>query len=296
MKEIFLLKLGEIVLKGANKRQFEDKLRQNVRRRVKEYGEFDANKHTLVQKDAKAPTCTEIGWDAYESCTECDYTTYEVLPAITHTDANCDYKCDYNCGYVYETLDFSDAKVLTEENGILYIDGEKAEDDGVTFLLHAGKYKLAENISASYIWVAGEVALDLNGYVWDLEDSYIAVNAPFSVYDTSAEEKGKITSTAYCTITTNSEYGVFSLYSGTIENNSTYEDRMAISSSWASANLYGGKVKGNGYALSASSDYNIGQQAIFSNHQNIFPLRQLDIHVLTFNVLHFSHSDIFKRG
>ena len=41
MKEIFLLKLGEIVLKGANKRQFEDKLRQNVRRRMKPYGEFD---------------------------------------------------------------------------------------------------------------------------------------------------------------------------------------------------------------------------------------------------------------
>ena len=41
MKEIFLLKLGEIVLKGANKRQFESKLRQNVRRRMKAYGNFD---------------------------------------------------------------------------------------------------------------------------------------------------------------------------------------------------------------------------------------------------------------
>lgn len=41
MKEILLLKLGEIVLKGANKRQFEDKLRQNVRRRMKPYGNFD---------------------------------------------------------------------------------------------------------------------------------------------------------------------------------------------------------------------------------------------------------------
>jgi len=41
LKEIFLLKLGEIVLKGANKRQFEDKLRQNVRRRMKAYGNFD---------------------------------------------------------------------------------------------------------------------------------------------------------------------------------------------------------------------------------------------------------------
>ena len=41
MKEIFLLKLGEIVLKGANKRQFEARLRQNVRRRMKNYGNFD---------------------------------------------------------------------------------------------------------------------------------------------------------------------------------------------------------------------------------------------------------------
>ena len=41
MKEIFLLKLGEIVLKGANKRQFEARLRQNVRRRMKAYGNFD---------------------------------------------------------------------------------------------------------------------------------------------------------------------------------------------------------------------------------------------------------------
>lgn len=41
MKEIFLLKLGEVVLKGTNKRQFENKLRQNIRRRMKSYGEFD---------------------------------------------------------------------------------------------------------------------------------------------------------------------------------------------------------------------------------------------------------------
>ena len=41
MKEIFLMKLGEIVLKGANKRQFEARLRTNVKRRVRGYGNFD---------------------------------------------------------------------------------------------------------------------------------------------------------------------------------------------------------------------------------------------------------------
>lgn len=41
MNEILLLKLGEIVLKGTNKRQFENRLRQNIRRRMKDYGNFD---------------------------------------------------------------------------------------------------------------------------------------------------------------------------------------------------------------------------------------------------------------
>lgn len=41
VNEIFLLKLGEVVLKGTNKRQFENKLRQNIRRRMRSYGEFD---------------------------------------------------------------------------------------------------------------------------------------------------------------------------------------------------------------------------------------------------------------
>ena len=40
--------------------------------------------HDLVQHAAKAPTCTEKGWDAYETCSRCDYTTYAELPALNH--------------------------------------------------------------------------------------------------------------------------------------------------------------------------------------------------------------------
>ncbi len=40
--------------------------------------------HTLTQVDAKAPTCTEIGWNAYEYCSVCDYTTYVEIPATDH--------------------------------------------------------------------------------------------------------------------------------------------------------------------------------------------------------------------
>ena len=46
-----------------------------------EYGEKDSNNHDLVQHAAKAPTCTEIGWDAYDRCIRCGYTTRKELPA-----------------------------------------------------------------------------------------------------------------------------------------------------------------------------------------------------------------------
>ena len=48
------------------------------------YGERNPNNHDLVHHDAKAPTCTEIGWNAYETCSRCDHTTYAELPALNH--------------------------------------------------------------------------------------------------------------------------------------------------------------------------------------------------------------------
>lgn len=49
-----------------------------------EYGEKDPNNHDLEQHAAKAPTCTEKGWNAYETCSRCDHTTYTELPALNH--------------------------------------------------------------------------------------------------------------------------------------------------------------------------------------------------------------------
>ena len=49
-----------------------------------EYGEKDPNNHDLVHHAAKAPTCTEKGWNAYETCSRCDYTTYAEQPALNH--------------------------------------------------------------------------------------------------------------------------------------------------------------------------------------------------------------------
>ena len=48
------------------------------------YAELPALNHDLVRHDAKAATCTEIGWNAYDTCKNCDYTTYAELPALNH--------------------------------------------------------------------------------------------------------------------------------------------------------------------------------------------------------------------
>ena len=53
---------------------------------VDPYNGPDPNNHDLVHHDAKAPTCTEIGWDEYDACQRegCDYTTKVELLALKH--------------------------------------------------------------------------------------------------------------------------------------------------------------------------------------------------------------------
>ena len=45
--------------------------------------------HVLEDHDAQTPTCTEIGWEAYRTCENCDYTEYVEIPATDH-----DYRFD----------------------------------------------------------------------------------------------------------------------------------------------------------------------------------------------------------
>ena len=73
--------------------------------------------HDLAEHAAQAPTCTEPGWSIYQTCTRCDYTTFEELAATGHnyestvttestctTDGVLTYTCT-NCGDSYtETI------------------------------------------------------------------------------------------------------------------------------------------------------------------------------------------------
>ena len=47
-------------------------------------GAIDPNNHDLVHHEAQAPTCTAVGWEAYDTCSRCDYTTKVEIPMAAH--------------------------------------------------------------------------------------------------------------------------------------------------------------------------------------------------------------------
>ena len=69
--------------------------------------------HNIVTHEAKTPTCNDKGYYAYEECTLCDYTTYEIIFPVDHApseeweiDENGHYKtCGNGCG---EKLDYAE--------------------------------------------------------------------------------------------------------------------------------------------------------------------------------------------
>ena len=67
MQELILLKLGEVVLKGLNRHTFEDKLLANLRRRMKNYGDFRiSSKQSTIYVEPAEEGCDIDG--AFEAC------------------------------------------------------------------------------------------------------------------------------------------------------------------------------------------------------------------------------------
>ena len=82
-----------------------------------EYGEKDPNNHALVHHEAQAPTCKEIGWDAYETCSRCNHTTRTELPALNHDLEQHDAKaptCTEKGWNAYETCSRCNHTTRTE--------------------------------------------------------------------------------------------------------------------------------------------------------------------------------------
>ena len=58
--EMFLLKLGEVVLKGQNRRSFEDRLVANTARRLKSCGSFQVYIRPVSYTHLTLPTTSNV--------------------------------------------------------------------------------------------------------------------------------------------------------------------------------------------------------------------------------------------
>ena len=93
MNEMFLLKLGEIVLKGLNRFTFENKLKSNIARRMRPYGSFQVHiAQSTVYVEPNGEACDVDGaWEACRSifgiasicrCRPCEKTTDAIFQAV----------------------------------------------------------------------------------------------------------------------------------------------------------------------------------------------------------------------
>ncbi len=73
--------------------------------------------HDLVHHEAKAATCTEKGWNAYDTCSRCDHTTYEEISALGHDLVHHEAKqatCTENGWNAYDTCSRCDHTTYEE--------------------------------------------------------------------------------------------------------------------------------------------------------------------------------------
>ena len=75
--------------------------------------------HDIVYHDAKAATCTQVGWQAYQTCTRCNYTTYQEIPATGHIhtatreENRVEPTCETDGSYDIVTYCLDDGEVLS---------------------------------------------------------------------------------------------------------------------------------------------------------------------------------------
>ena len=92
MNEIFLLKLGEIVLKGGNRKLFENRLRSNTARRLRTFGEFRVSiLQSTLYVEPEGDCDLDGAWDACHTifgvvslcrCRPCGKSLDEIYDAV----------------------------------------------------------------------------------------------------------------------------------------------------------------------------------------------------------------------
>ena len=158
---------------------------------------IDPDNHALTHVKAQAPTCTDSGWEAYDICQRCGYTTFKELPALGHWygewtpngDGTQIAACKRGCGHR--------AKVKCAEEEYALPMGENEEAYEFTLCPVCGqvsdgtKLALVEKVTARAVtrWLpAGEPVLRLG----TLENGELVLIAGFEYAGQLTQPTGKI--------------------------------------------------------------------------------------------------------
>ena len=110
MNEIILLKLGEVVLKGLNRRSFEDKLTSNIRRRLQHCGSFRVySKQSTIYVEPQDGDCDLEG--AYAACKQ----VFGVIAVTRALPCPKDKDAIFRCAQNYLDQDLRQAKTFKVE-------------------------------------------------------------------------------------------------------------------------------------------------------------------------------------
>ena len=110
MNEMILLKLGEVVLKGLNRRTFEDKLLAHIRRRPQHCGDFHVySKQSTVYVEPKGPDCDLDG--AFAACRQ----VFGVIAVTRALPCPKDKDAIFHCARNYLDKELREAKTFKVE-------------------------------------------------------------------------------------------------------------------------------------------------------------------------------------
>ena len=124
--------------------------------------------HDLIHHNGQDATCTESGWAEYDTCSRCDYSSYQVIPAKGHTagapvrENEVSATCTEDGSYESVTYCVDDGVELSRENRVIPALGhaygaptyEWSADNstctGTIVCAHDASHVVSETVSSTY--------------------------------------------------------------------------------------------------------------------------------------------------
>ncbi len=164
--------------------------------------------HDEIAHEAKSATCTEKGWKAYVTCSRCDYSSYEEIPATGHgrkrikTESGEDMKelenGKYADGYYYEIIycescnhEYSREKIILHPIALNIQTGKLYNELNITLeeMSSGDTLKLIDAVTVHDLTAFKAGKIDLNGYKLTVEAS-ISMGMNTHIVDSTVDNRG----------------------------------------------------------------------------------------------------------